>query len=556
MKKAVTLTLTTLAAAAITTVASRNAISAGQGTAIVRLQATTPGSAQTGHSNLTGTIKAGLFQGSGSGITGLSASNISSGTLPDARLSSNVALLSSSNTFSGALNVFNGTLRTTAFALGTSSVAGRIMTTDANGNGTWQDPNLAGIVAGGDLTGTYPNPNLATAATSLAKVSGGLLYTNGTFLGIGTTSQFGAAGLTYKQTTTAYGGIHVMTSSSTGLPFYGYSQNNVATGWTTVDGGDSNKWKLFLNGTPRLTVSNTGLVGIATTTPGYPLSFANLLGDKISLWGQSGDHYGFGVQNSLLQIHSSDSASDIAFGYGSSAALSETVRFKGNGRVGIGAPNPTTKLDVRGDFSITNPFGNQRILSLVDGGDHGLLLTIDSNGWAKVALQTINASPNFGGYMSVCNKSGVPTAGAYVDSTGTGIVFGNVKSFREPNPDDDETDIWYASIEGPEAGAYIRGTATLQNGFAKVELPKHFSAVASEKGLTVQLTPTSADSMGLAVVSKSTAGFEVRELMRGTGNYEFDWRVECVRKGYEDFRVIRPKSEVPTPVSPASKKTP
>src|SRR4051812_36313725 len=43
-------------------------------------------------------------------------------------------------------------------------------------------------------------------------------------------------------------------------------------------------------------------VGIGTTTPGFPLNFSDDLGDKISLWGDNGDHYGFGVQGNLLQI--------------------------------------------------------------------------------------------------------------------------------------------------------------------------------------------------------------------------------------------------------------
>ena len=89
--------------------------------------------------------------------------------------------------------------------------------------------------------------------------------------------------------------------------------------------------------TPALVVQpNTGNAGIGTTTAGFPLTFANVLGDKISLWGQSGAHYGFGIQSNLLQIHSSASSADIAFGYGESAAFTETARIRGNGYVGIG----------------------------------------------------------------------------------------------------------------------------------------------------------------------------------------------------------------------------
>lgn len=102
---------------------------------------------------------------------------------------------------------------------------------------------------------------------------------------------------------------------------------------------------------PLLLQPGGGNVGVGTATPGFPLTFADVLGDKISLWGQSGNHYGLGIQSALLQIHTDTSAADIAFGYGTSGSFTETMRVKGNGKVGIGTTSPAAFLDV-GDTSL------------------------------------------------------------------------------------------------------------------------------------------------------------------------------------------------------------
>lgn len=100
--------------------------------------------------------------------------------------------------------------------------------------------------------------------------------------------------------------------------------------------------------TETMRVKGTGVVGIGTSTPGFPLNFASVLGDKIALWGSAGNHYGFGIQGSLLQIHTDTSGADIAFGYGTSASFTETMRVRGSGRVGIGIKTPLAPLHVSG----------------------------------------------------------------------------------------------------------------------------------------------------------------------------------------------------------------
>ena len=61
--------------------------------------------------------------------------------------------------------------------------------------------------------------------------------------------------------------------------------------------------------------------------------------------------------------------------------------------------------------------------------------------------------------------------------------------------------------------------------------------------MTVQVTPHSANTYGLAVIAKREDGFVVSELMGGQGNFSFDWEVKTIRKGYEDYQPVRKRSD-------------
>ena len=148
-------------------------------------------------------------------------------------------------------------------------------------------------------------------------------------------------------------------------------------------------------------------------------------------------------------------------------------------------------------------------------------------------------------FVGITDPGNVNNIIAYLTrQNGQGVVAANMKNFFMDHPTDESKQIWYASIEGPEAAAYERGTAKLENGEAFIPFTEHFELVINPETMTVNLTPNSAESLGLAVVEKTEKGIRVKELYQGTGNYEFDWEVKAVRKGYEDYRVIRPKSEM------------
>jgi hypothetical protein len=145
------------------------------------------------------------------------------------------------------------------------------------------------------------------------------------------------------------------------------------------------------------------------------------------------------------------------------------------------------------------------------------------------------------GYITVFDRNDNNEAGMFIDEFGRGIIFGDIKSFKTQDPNNPDQDIWYASLEGPEAGAYDRGTSTLINGEVRVSFADHFQSIANPDDMTVMLTPLDRSSKGLAVIEKTANGFVVAELDNGKGNYSFDWEVKCKRKGLENFEVYRGK---------------
>ncbi len=158
--------------------------------AYVNLQPTTPGTSQSGHSNVSGTSRASQFVGSGSGLSSLNASELATGTVPDARLSSNIPRLNSAQTFSGA-NTFSGGISVSSFALATGASVGRVLTSDASGNASWQDPVGGGI----NLQASHPG-TMQTGHGNISGVMKANTFTTST-MGISSPGFFGiGSGLT------------------------------------------------------------------------------------------------------------------------------------------------------------------------------------------------------------------------------------------------------------------------------------------------------------------------------------------------------------------------
>lgn len=161
--------------------------------------------------------------------------------------------------------------------------------------------------------------------------------------------------------------------------------------------------------------------------------------------------------------------------------------------------------------------------------------------FAAIANPSVVFSPGGIELFNAFGSRAISLIGGNIDCGN--LQVSGVKNFVIDHPEDPTKNIVYASVEGPEAGAYCRGTAKLVDGVATISFDNHFSLVANPDTMTIQLTPRSADSMGLAVVEQTDAGFTVRELAKGTGTYEFNWHATAVRNGYENYQPVREKAE-------------
>ncbi len=194
-------------------------------------------------------------------------------------------------------------------------------------------------------------------------------------------------------------------------------------------------------------------------------------------------------------------------------------------------------------------YGDDGVRIYVNPFDAGQIDLFGRSGRCFILIGQNGGNPNLG-HIGVADTTGALRARMYATADGKGYLVGTVIASQMEYPGRANEEIWYGGMVGPEAAAYVRGTGQLINGQARITLPDHFVSVSDfNTGMTVQLTPLSAESKGLAVIEKGAGGLVVRELFSGTGNYQFDWEVKCVRKDQRDFQSVRAKDELIAPES-------
>lgn len=139
----------------------------------------------------------------------------------------------------------------------------------------------------------------------------------------------------------------------------------------TFIGNASGAIRFYNNNIERMTILPAGNVGIGIPTPASPLSFPNLLGKKISFWsnGPSND-FGIGIQSGVMQLYTAGQ-DRISFGWGSSNAFSETMRYAtGSGQLMVGTSFAAGRLHLALNNENLRLTGSNTYLSFYNGNTY------------------------------------------------------------------------------------------------------------------------------------------------------------------------------------------
>ena len=314
-------------------------------------------------------------------------------------------------------------------------------------------------------------------------------------------------------------------------------------------------------------VDSTGRLGLRTSTPVLDIHVAtsntpamrleqnNSGGFTAQTWDIAGNEANFFVRDVT-------GGSRLPFRIRPGAPTS-SIDIAASGNVGVGTASPSQRMHVfqtvdansivlsensSNTTSSNAAFQTKSDTAIMSFQSHATARTISRfgvtlGGWDEMlasagnglAIGTLGATNLILGTNSA-NRLQIDGSTGAVTVSGNFTVTG-VKNFAMPDPANANKAIYYASLEGPEAGTYYRGTAKTVNGEAVIELPGYFSRITEKERMTVQITPIGAPNQ--LYIAEKTPGRVVIKVAKGSTDGEFDYFVQGVRKGYLDFVVER-----------------
>lgn len=148
---------------------------------------------------------------------------------------------------------------------------------------------------------------------------------------------------------------------------------------------------IYTNYKKRVSITNSGNVGIGSCSPNAPLGFGEGVGDKIFLFDYPGVKYGLSVFSCQLRVyHGPQSTNFTSFGNYNGTTFSELMRLTNQGRLGIGTTTPGTSLQVNG--SVSAKIASPTDTYIMGSTDFAVLANADSVAFT-VTLPAANTAP-------------------------------------------------------------------------------------------------------------------------------------------------------------------
>lgn len=315
--------------------------------------------------NVEGAIAAASLSGDGSGLTNLSATNLA-GTINDARLSSNVVLLTGTQTFSG-LKTFGAGLTVTT---GQNFTVNSDIFTDLTGTGLINTANALSVAYGSTAGTTAQGNTTFTCPTGTGNLTGGgtsiTIGAGGTCGAISTNNAVSFSTSVTTPTLTSTAGLTISSGGSSALTLDSASNTIIiasndttlqrtAAGSYTIDLADAGTTTLSLSnntaGVANLDLVDGGLLTAGTSRLTNSGTLQNITGLTISSGGAS-------VTGAATFISDVALNGNTTIGDATTDRLTVNAQILGaNGLVFQGATDNAFATT----FAITNPTANNTI---------------------------------------------------------------------------------------------------------------------------------------------------------------------------------------------------